>query len=353
MGKIVAGSWSYTLTDEDKLWAARMAQYEGGNPAATLWTMTQAYARRAIHSRYPTFTDFIRSYSQPINPIWALGGSRCPNASDDPSSPCYTNRLRARERASTMAFSQADGDVQEAVNKWYAGTLPNPVPKAVEFADNTVGQHYIDAHPGSYLVLRSGNLYIATAESAGWHADYVRMAATVGAGILGFVVLAAVGAGGYWLYKRRKRRKLGFGGIQEDAQRAWEEFDEEISESLYAWGDRGHAPGLYDKAEPILDRSGNRVGWKIDELLDCGDLNHRIKKLTKAEDRFMAFAFSHEPDEYDSVTVQLDQETIVPFDPDLLENMQWSAHEEREKLRSLARANGCTQIGGLRGRRLR
>jgi hypothetical protein len=120
------------------------------------------------------------------------------------------------------------------------------------------------------------------------------MAATVGAGILGFVVLAAVGAGGYWLYKRRKRRKLGFGGIQEDAQRAWEEFDEEISESLYAWGDRGHAPGLYDKAEPILDRSGNRVGWKIDELLDCGDLNHRIKKLTKAEDRFMAFAFSPE-----------------------------------------------------------
>ena len=210
MGKIKAGSWSYNITNEDKLWAARMAQFEGGNPAATLWTMTQAYSKPAIHTRWPTFTAFIQSYSQPINPIWALGGSRCPSASSDPSSPCYSSRLAARQRAASMPFSAADADVQSAVNRWFAGTLPNPVPKAVEFADGTVGQHFIDNHPGSYLVLRSGNLYIATAESAGWNVDHVRLEATVGAGVLGVVAVAAIAGGGYYLYKRRKRRRQGF-----------------------------------------------------------------------------------------------------------------------------------------------
>jgi len=207
MSKITAGNWSYILTDEDKLWAARMSQFEGGNPAATLWTMTQAYARAPIHARYPSFTKFIQSYSQPINPIWALGGSRCPTASSDPSSPCYSARIANRARAASMPFSGASAAVQAAVNAWMAGTLPNPVPKAVDFADGTVGQHFVDNHPGAYVVLRAGNLYIATPESAGWHDNYVQMAAVAAGGaILSVALLGGAAAWAYYLYRRRRKR---------------------------------------------------------------------------------------------------------------------------------------------------
>jgi LPXTG-motif cell wall-anchored protein len=102
--------------------------------------------------------------------------------------------------------------VQNTVNLWFAGKLPNPVPKAVEFADATVGQHYLDNNPGSQLILRDGNLYIATAESSRWPDSFVRMAET-GIGVLSLALFGGALAIGGWVYYRRRKRRMGLGGI--------------------------------------------------------------------------------------------------------------------------------------------
>jgi len=367
MGKITAGSWSYTLTDEDKLWAARMLQFEGGNPAATIWTMTQAYAKPGIHSHYPTFTAFIRSYSQPINPIWALGGSRCPTPSDDPSSPCYRSRLATRARAAAMPFNGASQRVQNTVNLWFAGKLPNPVPRAVEFADATVGQHYLDSHPGSQLILRDGNLYIATADSAQWHADFVRIAET-GATVLSVVIVGGVlAAAGWWYYRRRKRRRglSGLGGVQEDAVAVNEEVEDAYYGADWIWQDKSRP---YDPEDGPRDR---RRGWAsrdegresapvttIHEEFDCNDLNKTIKKLSSAKLRLQRFVYDeHQPEDFDNVLLPMDypdqpvDERVI--DPDYVERWEELLGSEIETMRRVARANGCSSIAGLRGRAFR
>jgi len=174
---IRAGDWTYILTNEDKLWAGRMAQFEAGNPAATLWTMTQGYALPRKHQLFRTFTRFIQNYSQPINPRWALGGQFCPVENFRADGACAPNRLRTRERASTIAFEQLRPEIQQVTNDWFNGVLENPCPRAVEFADRRVGQNFLNRHPGSVEILFAGNRYIATTQSLRWPDNYVTMGA--------------------------------------------------------------------------------------------------------------------------------------------------------------------------------
>ena len=200
--------WSYTLTPTDKLWAGRMAQYEGGEAADVLWTMTQAYAKDAIHNAYPTFTRFIQAYSQPINPIWRRDGSKCrPGGAYHDRDECSAVRLERRDRAATIPWAELDANIREITDRWYAGTLPNPVPRAVEFAAPYVSEGFLARNPGSEVVRRLDNWYIATASSLRWPANWVTMDGSV-AGIALVGGLVYVGYR-YWRGRRYapKRRR--------------------------------------------------------------------------------------------------------------------------------------------------
>lgn len=202
-GQIVSPRRSYQLTSEDVLWAARATQFEGGtNPAATLWTHGQKFGG---YSTRPTFTDFIRAYSQPINPLW-----------DDPSdekciespSRCTAAAIERRRRARTITWNELHPRIRDLTTRWATARLSNPVPRAVEFADPGVSLHFLSRNPGSKVVLKAGNWYIATRSSADWSDDYVTMrlgekvAGAGGSNLFSLILLAALAGGAYYLVRK-------------------------------------------------------------------------------------------------------------------------------------------------------
>lgn len=200
------------------LWAARMVEGEGGDPsrdpAAILWTMAQLLSPTAQREKYgrvtfDSYSSLIRAYSQPINPAWASGGSKCTGAYAG-SEACSPARLAARARLSQMPFSATRVTTQAAVLRWAHGLLSNPVPRAVEFADPSVTAGFVRNHPGSAYVARFGNHYVATAESARWPAGFVTV------GLSSYVwwisgtaaVLVVAGVGLRFAHDRGVLRKL-------------------------------------------------------------------------------------------------------------------------------------------------
>ncbi len=173
---IALGLQPYRISQEDKLWAARAAQFEGHDPADTLWTWTQRHTLPAFRRRYPQLHELIKAHSQPVNPIWRRTGSKCrPGGSYHGTDHCSEGRLQRRDQAASLSFSQTRPDVQAAVQAWAEGRLPNPVDKAVDFAAPGVAQSFMRRNPGSRLVKQAGNWFIATSESLRWPSGRVRM----------------------------------------------------------------------------------------------------------------------------------------------------------------------------------
>jgi hypothetical protein len=178
--------YRYALTPTDLLWAARMIKGEGGNQAAVLWTM----ASRLAMTRGRSFTTLIRGYSQPINPDWARGGTYCgPGgryASDEDR--CGERHLAARERISSL---QPDDMPAEwaLVQRWSAGLVPNPAPRAVEFATPEVVATCVLGRHGdcASVVLVAGNAYASSSDSDGWPSSYVRVGGAGDASSFSFV----------------------------------------------------------------------------------------------------------------------------------------------------------------------
>jgi len=201
--------WSYRLTPEDKLWAARMLLGEGGDGAAVLWSMAQ----RLALARGSSFTALIRNYSQPINPIWARSGTKCgPGGSGVGTDACDEGLLARR---TVIAGTQPeDMPVKVAlVERWAAGLEPNRVPRAVHFATEEVVAGCLANRDCTSIVGRLGNVFAATARSERWPSNYVRVG---GAGEapssswlgpvvgLGVALLAgALGAGAAWAWDQK------------------------------------------------------------------------------------------------------------------------------------------------------
>lgn len=206
-GRIVseADNFDYPITSDDVLWTARMLTREGGNHAATLWTMTQRAVQVDIAkpgSRYPSFTSYVRAYSQPINPKWAEGGQFCPTPDDNWCSPA---RLAVRASVSSRPWSEISPEIRALVTQWAEGKLPNPVPGAVHFrADDETAAAQLRA--GTHILkLRAGNVYTAMPETQHWTADRVRIVAGRPGWLwaLGGGALAGMAYLGYsWLSKR-------------------------------------------------------------------------------------------------------------------------------------------------------
>jgi len=120
-----------------------------------------------------------------------------------------------------MSWSEIHPAVREIVVKFATARLPNPVPRAANFANAPVTTNYLLRHPTSAVVLRDGNWYITEARTNDWPADFVtiedngRVAGPSGMTlpavpvyVYGLVVLGAGGAFAWWAYDRWYRQTL-------------------------------------------------------------------------------------------------------------------------------------------------
>jgi hypothetical protein len=219
LGKLVAkDGWTYQFTPTDLLWMTRMAAFEGGNdPAEVLWTMAQAFS---LHRR-GTFTSFIQSYSQPINPKWlrsgscccGTGGGTCPRTPRCAEPECSAEVDARRRYIQSVTMGELARTRPRAVERtvaWVTARVPNKVPKAVEFANPRVSAGFLSRTPGSKLLKKSGNWFITTSRSRAADTGTLKVAfegRTAGAssGSAGLVLVAGASALGYALWRRSRR----------------------------------------------------------------------------------------------------------------------------------------------------
>ena len=220
MSTISTPDWSYTLTPEDLLWAAKMIEGEGGDPAAVLWTMASRFA--LFHGdRFPTFASLIRRYSSPINPRF----SPC-SAADAAAHPLDCSP-EAQARRARFLEEPPDPARLAFVRRWVQGEVPNPVPRAVHFA---IGPQVVrcQAREGSDACLEvvgkfpagrppdRQNWHATTSRTASWPSDYVRIGGVAprsqqntgissGGGGVGLLLLAAAGAAAFYFGRGLRR----------------------------------------------------------------------------------------------------------------------------------------------------
>lgn len=196
LSKITAkNGYSYQITPDDVIWLARSVQHESGNYAATAWT----YAQRMVMARSQNLVRMLQGHSQPINPKWRRDGEFCrPGGRYHGRDECSERRLEARDQAATMPWSRIRPEVREVVVKFVTGQLPNPVPRAANFANAPVTQGYLERNPQSRVVLRDGNWYITEAATNSWPDDFVTITGGGGstmalaAGLIGALIGAVV-----------------------------------------------------------------------------------------------------------------------------------------------------------------
>ncbi len=184
---ILAGRYRYELTPDDVLWLARAGACEaGGRPGAiraVIWT----YLARAAMAEVSSLSSLVQRHSQPLNPIWQRTGEKCRAPDGEWYDRCYTNTrgarvcpcseaaLERRERCSTLTWTQVAPVVREAVTAVLAGAVPNPVPKAVDFAAG------LSPRAGLELVREvDGNQFYSNRESRSWPANFVRLVGVTG-----------------------------------------------------------------------------------------------------------------------------------------------------------------------------
>ena len=206
----------YTLTEEDVLWAARSAAYEGGDTKAGLSTTTQRYMLPAMQEAFPSYTAFIRTFSAPISPHWARDGKFCrPGGDHHGTAVCSERILARRDEAQSITWAELRSRppyVLKLTEAWAHAELPNPVPRATNFAAPSLAASYLDRHPGAKLILKAGNWYLAEPAAVFWNADHVTM--QLGDRIAGpekkiwpwFVGLIALASGGYFVHQWWSKR---------------------------------------------------------------------------------------------------------------------------------------------------
>lgn len=176
----------YRITRNDLLWLAKMAAYEGGveSAPALLWALAQRFAW-VDRSRFPTLAALARSFSQPINPIWARDGSMCREGGQyHDRSDCSESALARRDRANAASWSSLDSTLTDVVGAWGQGKVLNPVPTAANWAMSrprqgytvSVADNYLIDNPEARAVLTyGGNTFIAERKTKNWPDDHVAL----------------------------------------------------------------------------------------------------------------------------------------------------------------------------------
>lgn len=152
-GEIVFGSQRYKITHDDYVWLVRAVECEGGLPEATAWTIIQRFA---IFWRFrEPFSSFIRKFSQPVNPLWASKDSelcrKYPHL-------CSDKAIAFRRRCIELDPGRAK--VAPMIERLLRAGVPNPVPRAYDFAAPSVAASFLLRHRGHWLLLKHGNWYL-------------------------------------------------------------------------------------------------------------------------------------------------------------------------------------------------
>lgn len=146
----IAGGWRYELTWDDMLWFARMlnAEPNAGAPKlewdALLWHYAQRHAWKNQKNQivssgpmrgYNLFTAAIRLHSQPINPLWARGGSMCqPGGRGYGQDRCSERAFLRREEKTNIEWDEIREDIKVRLLQWARGDVNNPIPGYIDFA---------------------------------------------------------------------------------------------------------------------------------------------------------------------------------------------------------------------------
>jgi hypothetical protein len=150
------GRFSYAFTPEDLLWTARFLKGEAGGKDsldnhAVIWAMLNRYAL-FTHKYYPTFHQFLRAYSTPLQPVlksWGAakrhmhketfvrtGGTYAPKHPEVPKGQLQHHL--DLQQAPWSNLPQGARAVAEAALK---GQLRNPIGLASEFGSTYVYFH--------------------------------------------------------------------------------------------------------------------------------------------------------------------------------------------------------------------
>lgn len=185
-------TWTYTLTDEDIEWTLRMIYGESGNDlldgACVLWCMTQRLCSLRETYKNKNFTNLIRAYSQPINPLWYREGRLAKVYAH--TMAATELKFKRREKIRDMKLSEIPVGIHKLVELWSEAKLPNPVPKAVHFATPGVASKhkgtpgiiqkelelvYDQKGRGTNSISDKGNAYYATKNTVKWLDNMVKI----------------------------------------------------------------------------------------------------------------------------------------------------------------------------------
>jgi len=192
----------YELTDNDKLWLARMLRGEGPDWAAQLWTIAQRFVYRA--RRYEdSIAELVLGFSEPVNPERTRTGSACrPGGTHAGTEACSPARLDRRDEYRSLTRAELQQELA-FIERWTQGRVPNPVPRSIDW-------HATTLKPGYTRIGRYPNVFQASPRSMEWPLDKVSVGgARPGPSgavkvILGLLGLTA--AGGLYVFLTREAR---------------------------------------------------------------------------------------------------------------------------------------------------
>jgi len=195
-----ADGWSYTLSADDRIWLARAAEGEGGEPGDVIWAYLQRLCLRSFRSW--TLSAVVQGHSQAINPDWLATGSQCrPGGSSSSSEACSASWTARRAALRAKPLSQLSGDVQAAIAALDAGILPNTAERCVDFATQSVASSYVSRNPSSRILFCRGNCFVAYPESLAWPAGFVAIGPSSTNWLLGAGLAIIAGALGWWVWR--------------------------------------------------------------------------------------------------------------------------------------------------------
>lgn len=159
LGAIVARvpgqpAFKYRFTPEDALWTARMLEGEAGgrddlDNLAVIWAMINRYAF-FTHRNYPTFSQFIRAYSTPLQPVlrsWRAaqrhahtpGFVRTGGTYDPPAPPGLPKgQTRRHLDLQARSWNQLSPGARALTERVLRGEAPSPIGTASEFLSTRI-----------------------------------------------------------------------------------------------------------------------------------------------------------------------------------------------------------------------
>lgn len=146
--------FSYRFTAEDMLWTARFLVGEAGGRddlgnRAVIWAMFNRYAL-FTHRVYPTFHQFIRAYSTPLQPVLRSAGAARRHMNEAtfvrtggnyPGTDVPRGQTQRHLRLQATQWSQLPASARSLAQKALKGQIPNPIGNASEFGSTYVYFH--------------------------------------------------------------------------------------------------------------------------------------------------------------------------------------------------------------------